>query len=358
MKRSIMITFCLFLGLLAFAQLPELTLEQHLEDYDFAVKYIEDNYSGFSFWVTDSTRSNYEMTKSRLRGEVERGERPGWDAVAACTGWFNDLHLYLSGLYNGLNPHSYHQRHMTSYASLMETYDPKPVAIKVTDKTFLIRFPSCAGNPDMKWIKKSIKQYKKSHCKNLIIDIRGNSGGNDVFWNPYFQLLYDHEAILPGIEFRNTPQNMDYLRKKGWFPHILKMAADNPEAEYISPGYGLIKRKKIDRSVVKAALIIDDNVASSGESIVRTVKYCSARTTVYGKDNTIGALDFANLSSVVLPHCQLSLHVPMSRTIDLPENSIDKAGIAPDVRIPLPLPARLTDNIDEWVIWVASQLEQ
>jgi hypothetical protein len=27
------------------------------------------------------------------------------------------------------------------------------------------------------------------------------------------------------------------------------------------------------------------------------------------------------------------------------------------VRIDLPLPARLTDNIDEWVIWVADQLE-
>ena len=358
MKRSIFITFCLFLGLLAFAQLPELTLEQHLEDYDFAVKYIEDNYSGFSFWVTDSSRSDYEVTKSRLRGEVERGERPGWDAVAAYTGWFNDLHLYLSVNYNGINQHSYHQRHMTSYASQMEEYEPKPVAIKVTDKTFLVRFPSCGGNPDMKWIKKSIKQYKKSHCMNLIIDLRGNTGGNDSFFDPYLQLLYDHETILPGIEFRITPQNMDFLRRKGWFPNILKMAAENPEAEYISPGNGLIKSKKTDKSIDKAALIIDHNVASSGESIVRVVKRCSARTTVYGKDNTLGALDFANLSSVVLPHCQLSLHVPMSRTIGLPENSIDKNGIAPDVRIDLPLPSRLTDNIDEWVIWVAEQLEK
>ena len=48
----------------------------------------------------------------------------------------------------------------------------------------------------------------------------------------------------------------------------------------------------------------------------------------------------------------------MSRRIGLPETSIDATGIAPDVRIPLPLPARLTDNIDEWVIWVAEQLEK
>ncbi len=129
MKRILYFVMCLLTGLMAMAQSPELTVEQHLEDYDCAVMYVEANYSGFSFWVTDSTRSDYEVTKSRLRGEVERGERPGWDAVAAYTGWFNDLHLFLSVHYNGLNQHSYHQRHMTSYASLMEEYEPKPVAM-------------------------------------------------------------------------------------------------------------------------------------------------------------------------------------------------------------------------------------
>ena len=39
-------------------------------------------------------------------------------------------------------------------------------------------------------------------------------------------------------------------------------------------------------------------------------------------------------------------------------NYLDAVGISPDVRIDLPLPARLTDIIDEWVIWVAEQLEK
>ena len=92
--------------------------------------------------------------------------------------------------------------------------------------------------------------------------------------------------------------------------------------------------------------------------MVINVKACSNRTTVYGRDNTVGALDFANLSNIELPNSALSLHVPMSRSMALPETSVDKNGIAPDVRIELPLPARLTDNIDEWTIWVAEQLEQ
>ena len=38
------LVFALTMG----AQPPELTVGQHLEDYDYAVKYIEDNYA---FWV-------------------------------------------------------------------------------------------------------------------------------------------------------------------------------------------------------------------------------------------------------------------------------------------------------------------
>ena len=142
MKRLVNFVLCLFVGVMVWAQLPELTVEQHLEDYDYAVKYIEDNYSGFSFWVNDSTRSDYEETKSRLRGEVERGDRSCWDAVAAYTGWFSDFHMTLYVTIDNLTPYSYFHRESINYAELMEVYDPQPVACKVTDKTFLIRYPS------------------------------------------------------------------------------------------------------------------------------------------------------------------------------------------------------------------------
>lgn len=108
MKRSIIITFCMFLGLIALAQLPELTVEQHLEDYDFAVMYIEDNYSGFPDKVVDSNRADYESMKAHLRAQVEQGERPGWDAVAEYTAWFNDRHLKIHlAYYNDKNEYTW-----------------------------------------------------------------------------------------------------------------------------------------------------------------------------------------------------------------------------------------------------------
>jgi hypothetical protein len=75
MKRILNLALCLFAGFIAFAQLPklpfELTINQQIEDYDFAVKYIEDNYSGIPYWVVDTTRADYEATKARLTDNID-----------------------------------------------------------------------------------------------------------------------------------------------------------------------------------------------------------------------------------------------------------------------------------------------
>jgi hypothetical protein len=366
MKKVLTLISCLVMGLMSWAQMPELTLEQHLEDYDFAVKYIEDNYSGFPDKVTNSTLAGYETMRSSLRSQVEQGKRSGWDAVAELMGWFNDAHLKIhyavfdEQVNDDVNwTEYYRKKKFIHYAGLMEEYNPAPVACKVTDKTFLVRLPSCGGDPDLKWVKNSIKQFKKSHCENLVIDIRGNGGGSDGIWSPYLELLYDHEIRLPGIEYRNSPQNMEYIKNEGLRKDILKMSIKQPDAEFLPHNGGVIRIKgKVDKRVRKAALIIDNKVASAGEQMVRIVGHSSNRTTIYGQDNTRGCLDYSNIALLKFKHSDIYFQVPMSHVCGLPESGIDATGIAPDVRIDLPLPARLTDNIDEWVIWVAEQLEQ
>ena len=354
------------MGCVAIAQSSELTIEQHLEDYDLAVKYIEDNYSGFPDKVIDSNRADYESMKMRLRDQVKQGERMGWIAFAEYTAWFNDHHLMIYAFYYddkgnriGWTEHYSTRLKENHYETLME-YKPAPVACKVTDKTFLIRFPSCGGNPDMKWIKNSIKKFKKSHCENLVIDIRGNNGGSDSNWKPYRNLLFDHDTLSPSSEYRITPINLAYIEKIGWpdAPHVKKLASQQPDSVFVGGGFNVVHCGKVDKSVKKAAIIIDNKVASSGESMVEGIKASSNRVTVYGRDNTLGCLDYSNVAILRLKHSDVGFQMPMSRTYNIAEYGIDATGIAPDVRIDLPLPAKLTDNIDEWVIWVADQLEK
>jgi len=367
MKRLINFVLCMLVALLSWAQLPELTAEQNLEDYDSAVKYIEDNYSGFPDKVVDSNRADYESMKARLRTQVQQGERPGWDALGEYTAWFNDAHLNVhiyfkddKGNWIGVTEKYNQRRKKIHYESQME-YGPLPVACKVTDNTFLIRYPSCGGDPDMKWIKKSVKQFKKSHCQNLIIDIRGNGGGDDRNWYPYLKLLCDHNAWEPTSEYRNTPQNILYVQQEGWpvADVLQKESVKHPDAEFLRGGvFQRVFVRRPDKRVKKAAVIVDNSVASSGEGMVLSLRAYSDRVTVYGRDNTGGCLDYANVATLKMKHCGRTFQMPMSRTFGLPDGAIDATGIAPDVRIPLPLPAKLTDNIDEWVIWVAEQLEK
>ena len=407
MKRLLNSVMCLFVGLAAMAQYPVVTLEESLEDYDFAVKYIEDNYAGFPDKVVDDTRTDYEAIKARLRTEVAKGERPGFDAVAEYTAWFNDYHLRLlrddvDSLGNNIQYNDrYWTRKAINYGALMEEYNPTPVACKVTDKTFLIRFPSCYGDdPDMEWIEGSIQQFIGSGCEHLILDIRGNGGGADAFWEPYWQLLADQDGGVPDVEFRNTLAFRDTLMSKfysqelpdgiinsvkeqvftkidhlqfipGSLVRMLWGMINHPEKASLSllliqgklnqleslPATISLSVGKVNQTVHKAALMIDNSVGSSGEELVRSLRAASARTTIYGRDNTIGCLDYSNGFEIELPNCGIYFMTPMSRRMGFPETAIDATGIAPDVRIPLPLPARLTDNIDEWVIWVAEQLE-
>ena len=72
----------------------------------------------------------------------------------------------------------------------------------------------------------------------------------------------------------------------------------------------------------------------------------------------MGCLDFSNVRRVDLPSSGISTGIPMTVSRRLPNQGIDETGIAPDVRITLPLPKKLTDNVDEWILWVANEMKK
>lgn len=109
----------------------------------------------------------------------------------------------------------------------------------------------------------------------------------------------------------------------------------------------------------KAAIVIDKSSASSAESLVRFAKmYCdTTRTKVYGKENTWGAQYSGNIIGTPLPNSQIWVYYPTCiSSLFLQGDSNGSAGLPPDVRIDLPYPQKLTDNCDEWILWIADQL--
>lgn len=326
-------------------------------DFVFAVRQIEENYAGYPSSVTDANRVEYENLKARLMREIRKDGRHGYDAAGELFGWFGDFHLR-AGMYS--EPY---MRQRADYATM--TYAPEQMSRRIDGSVYLIRVPSFEyDETQMAWIAEAVENFRQSGCDYLIVDIRGNGGGRDQAYRPLLELLYDHPGRIDNVEIRVSRDNESFLRnaiRSSALDWLLPMADSmaRREGDFVEfPGGD--EPIEFDTVCVlprRAAVLIDGNVASSGEQFVLDVRACSSRTKIFGRDNTLGCLDFSNCMYMDLPFSRITLSVPITRSKRLPERGIDRTGIAPDVRIPLPLPDSLTTHVDAWVRWVSEQLK-
>lgn len=359
---------CLLLGMTPWLVSAQQPVEKTATDLDFTIELVEQDYPGFDVKVTDLTRPAYNHMKDSLRTVVMRGANAA-DAAGYYLTWFGDMHLRLGG-YQG--PSAPGAKKMKSYIGECD-YAPSNVACNVDDSTYLIRLTSCDGD-FIPWVEQSVEAYHKSNCPNLIIDIRDNGGGNDLTYQSLLGLLYTHESMIDGVLFYATPRHLAQVKER------VEEVMDEPDAgefiqNYLKGLYEAMKQRpgelvlypveaqsiKFDTvytKLRKAAIIIDSGVASSGEQFVLDAKACSGKVTVYGRDNSLGCLDFSNVMPTTLPKDQRSVYCPVSRSSRVPDRGIDEMGIVPDVRITLPMPAVLKNNVDEWTIWVAEDLKK
>lgn len=350
------------------AAVPD-SISNHLSDFDFMVQTTEKNYFAFPFIMQHGFGKEYKQMKYGLRKKVKKGKMGIVQATCEYAYWFFhkfDAHYYVD---HPLFWNTYYVKSHTNYQSLFN-YAPKAVSCKADNETWLIRVPSCEGKaPTFEWFSKAVQAFLSSGCKNLIIDVRGNTGGSDAMWEPIGNILVDHTKIThDSICFRNTNTNLAFYRRQ------LSDQTDNEwlksfiaRCESISDEFVKVEDDESDDEELphselplKAAVIIDNRTASSAETLVRFVNdYCNPqRTKVYGKESTWGANKTGNEIGSILPNSKLIFYYPTCGNIPFfQQDGQVVPGIAPDVIIELPYPSTLTDNVDEWVIWVAKQLK-
>ena len=345
--------------------LPD-SIRRNLEDYDYLVNFVEWNYAPFSAIMEKGFKQEYIAMRKQLRQQVIYGETDIEKAAIDYVFWFYsrfDRHIMI-------NTEAFRKAAKTFAPKDIEIieYAPKAVSCKVDSCTWLIRVPSCDLN-FMERTNDAFQQFVESGCENLIIDLRGNIGGSDNIWNNYFTALYDHDSSSYFSWFRNTPENL-----KGWEQGLEKYPS-NPSAEWIRTfveecksskkkfklwawgirGKGLQPTTRINR----AAVITDWNTASAAESLVEFVKECSNRAKVYGICNTFGADITGNCWYKDLPNSKIEFQYATTVDSEFFDHDFSTTpGIAPDIIIPLPYATTLTDNIDDWVLWVAEDLKR
>lgn len=338
------------------------SITRNRQDYAYLTAYTEANYAAFPAIMQAGYEADYLALKDSFGTKVSSGEWGIKQATCEYVYWFNahfDAHFYVD---EHLFWQVYKRRDTPDYKHLMN-YAPQAVSQRVNRKTWLLRIPSCAGqNPTNEWVAQAVETFLQSGCKHLIIDLRGNSGGSDMIWIPLLPLLIDHRAAEPETYwFRNTHANRYHPAMQDWLlaliadhdnpaPMFLQVGADDEDEDETIPEHD---------ARIHISFIIDRKTASSAETILRVARNYTDREryTIYGKENSAGAAETGNLFPFHLPNSRIQVFYPTTvSSVFLRDGQQNgAAGIAPDVRIELPYPDTLTDNVDSWVLDIAKR---
>ncbi len=372
-KRIILSLILALTAQLSFATVSD-SLKRVVEDYDYLVSFVEENYAPFDAIMQKGYKREYKVLKKQLRKQLCKGEADLERAATDYVLWFYtrfDRHILLkSDMFQMAEANLAQEAIVKSDSTLLTNpgnfeYAPMPVSCKVDSLTWLIRVPSCEQDYHEGAIN-ALQQFLASDCENLIIDIRGNGGGSDAVWEHYYDLLYDHPYKSEIKWFRNTPRNLLFWK------NLLEQQPSSANARYLIERSEATKEKFVKQGesdddstrqtstrIKRAAILIDFMTASAAESLAEFVKKHSNRVKVYGIGNTFGCELTGNCRTEQLPNSRLGIFYATTVDSGFYEKnfSSEGLGIAPDVLIPLPIARKLTDNIDEWVQWVAEDLK-
>lgn len=221
----------------------------------------------------------------------------------------------------------------------------KPSGRTLSDDTFLLVFPSF----DIKYKVKIDELLTRSHAEiarreNLIIDLRGNSGGSDDSYGALSHYLYTQPVVAVGVDALATKENADAWqallseipemqdRTRKQVIRVAELLRSAPEGTFVSLGKdSTMSLTEVLPRPSHIAILIDRNCGSTTEQFLLEARQ-SKKVTMFG-ERTAGVLDYANVRFFRLPSGKRALQIPTTRSRRLPGNPVDDVGIRPDVLI-------------------------
>lgn len=228
----------------------------------------------------------------------------------------------------------------------------KPYFEQLNDQTTYIRIPTF-DRTQKKWIDQVLEENKAAITSSdqMIIDIRGNGGGSDASYYELLPFLYTNPIRTVGVEFLSTPLNnqrmLDFINDPAY-------EFTDEEKEWAQTAYDQLDAQKgkfvnLDSTIVdiyrleevlpqpgKVAILIDQQNGSTSEQFLLAAKQ-SQKVKLYGV-TTYGVLDVSNMYAVKSPCEKYRLHYSLSRSMRIPDMTIDEKGIQPDYYLDRSIP--------------------
>lgn len=240
----------------------------------------------------------------------------------------------------------------------------KPYIEELNKSTLLLRIPSFDGT-QKRAIDSVISANKSkiSSTENLIIDLRNNGGGSDASFNEIIPFLYTNPIRTVGVEFYSTKLNnqrmLDFINNPEYdmSEEVKKWAKEsydkleNQIGQFVNLDTTIVSIDKLDKVYPypkNVGIIIHEGNGSTTEQFLLAAKQ-SKKVKLFGT-TTAGVLDISNMYFVEAPCKDFELGYSLSRSMRIPEMTIDNKGIQPDYYIDKSIPQY------KWVEFVSTIL--
>lgn len=221
----------------------------------------------------------------------------------------------------------------------------------LSDKTILLTLKSF-GDENRTPLIALLQQNHAALAKhpNWIIDVRGNGGGSDSTYDSLLAWLLPDEVVSVGAMWLVTPANLQAHRDfcplfapgdpecEKFINNAIARMRNAPRGSLVSQndsgGISFDRQNPLEpQRPSRVAILIDGRCASSCEEFLLAARQ-SFNVKLIGR-STFGSLDFSNLRPFALPSRERLLWYATSRSMRIPEQPVDAAGISPDIYLPL-----------------------
>ena len=300
-------------------------------NYEFVKAWVESSYPGFADKVTSNTKIQYDSLCNELVTKVNTSKSTSlcYSIISKYIDFFKDKHLTLIPVFGNINVDSH-------YKSLQgaESFD----LVNVDDSTLLFSLPNF--HTDKKGIIDFLTKINKNKLLKtpyLIIDIRNNGGGSDNTWQGIIPFIYTNPIKTIGIDILITKElireaDEQHHWDKGYQQYrkkVMEFIEKNHCKFYPNCSDGFDKYPSITPNPKRVVILSNENNGSSGEEFLLAAKQ-SKKVIIMGQP-TRGVLDYSNAGFLQCPSFAFQLCLPRTRSRRLPEHSVDKEKIKPDI---------------------------